>query len=157
MPHPKLSVPDSYAYALASGRQWTLLTGDAELRAVAQAEAIPFFGTLWICDRLFEEKVIAAEILADGLATLGDQRWRRFLDDHDQPARQIIGTHRGNLVKTTGDGILATFDGPGRAVRCALTFGEAARQLGLPLRSGLHTGEVEMRGGLSPARSSKNE
>lgn len=79
-------------------------------------------------------------------ATMGDQRWRRFLDDHDQLARQIIGRHRGNLIKTTGDGILATFDGPGRAVRCALTFGEAAKQLGQPLRAGLHTGEVEMRG-----------
>jgi hypothetical protein len=68
--HPKLSVPDSYAYALASGRQWTLLTGDAELRAVAQAKAIPFFGALWVCDQLFDEKTIAAETLADGLATL---------------------------------------------------------------------------------------
>ena len=62
--HPKLSVPDSYAYALASGRQWTLLTGDAELRAVAQAEALPFFGTLWVCDQLFLGTVIAAETLA---------------------------------------------------------------------------------------------
>ena len=52
----------------------------------------------------------------------------------------------GQLGKTTGDGILATFDGPGRAVRCALAFGDAAKQIGLPLRAGLHTGEVELRG-----------
>ena len=54
--------------------------------------------------------------------------------------------HRGSLVKSTGDGILATFDGPGRAVRCALAFSSSAQQIGLPLRAGLHTGEIELRG-----------
>jgi class 3 adenylate cyclase len=49
-------------------------------------------------------------------------------------------------VKSTGDGILATFDGPGRAVRCALALGAASQQIGLPLRAGLHTGEIELRG-----------
>jgi class 3 adenylate cyclase/pimeloyl-ACP methyl ester carboxylesterase len=98
------------------------------------------------------ERVLATVLFTDivdstrSATMMGDQRWRRFLDDHDQLARQIIGRHRGNLVKTTGDGILATFDGPGRAVRCALTFGNAAKQIGLPLRAGLHTGEVELRG-----------
>ena len=98
------------------------------------------------------ERVLATVLFTDivdstrSAATMGDQRWRRLLDDHDQLARQIIGRHRGNLVKTTGDGILAAFDGPGRAVRCALAFGDAAKQIGLPLRAGLHTGEVELRG-----------
>ena len=98
------------------------------------------------------ERVLATVLFTDivdstrSAATMGDQRWRRLLDDHDQLARQIIGRHRGNLVKTTGDGVLATFDGPGRAVRCALAFGDAAKQIGLPLRAGLHTGEVELRG-----------
>jgi hypothetical protein len=74
---PKLSLPDSYAYALASGRQWTLLTGDAELRAVAQAEAIPFFGVLWVCDQLFDGQVIAAATVAGGLeAIAGHPRCR---------------------------------------------------------------------------------
>ncbi|WP_247349008.1 MULTISPECIES: adenylate/guanylate cyclase domain-containing protein [unclassified Bradyrhizobium] len=50
-----------------------------------------------------------------------------------------IDRHRGNLVKTTGDGVLATFDGPGRAIRCALLFSSAAHQIGLPVRAGLHT------------------
>ncbi|MET4279668.1 class 3 adenylate cyclase [Bradyrhizobium sp. F1.2.2] len=50
------------------------------------------------------------------------------------------------MVKTTGDGVLATFDGPGRAIRCALSFSIAARQIGLPVRAGLHNGEIEMRG-----------
>jgi class 3 adenylate cyclase len=54
--------------------------------------------------------------------------------------------HNGSLINSTGDGVLATFDGPGRAVRCALSFGAAAKQIGLPLRAGLHTGEIELRG-----------
>lgn len=77
---------------------------------------------------------------------LGDRRWRELLDSHDRLAAQVVERHRGKLVKSTGDGILATFDGPGRGVRCALALGEAAQQLGLPLRAGLHTGEVELRG-----------
>jgi class 3 adenylate cyclase len=63
-----------------------------------------------------------------------------------QLAIQTVEKHRGTLVKTTGDGILATFDGPGRAVRCALSLGAASKQIGLPIRAGLHTGEIEIRG-----------
>jgi class 3 adenylate cyclase/pimeloyl-ACP methyl ester carboxylesterase len=98
------------------------------------------------------ERVLATVLFTDivdstrSAAEMGDQTWRRLLDSHDQIAKQIIDKHRGNLIKTTGDGILATFDGPGRAVRCALAFGAAAKQIGLPLRAGLHTGEIEMRG-----------
>ena len=77
---------------------------------------------------------------------VGDQRWRELLDHHDRLAKLTVEKHRGNFVKSTGDGILATFDGPGRAVRCALAFGAAAQQIGLPLRAGLHTGEIEVRG-----------
>ena len=98
------------------------------------------------------ERVLATVLFTDivdstrSAAAMGDQAWRRSLDSHDQLAKQIVEKHRGTLVKTTGDGILATFDGPGRAVRCALAFGSAARQIGLPLRAGLHTGEIEIRG-----------
>ncbi|WP_245322173.1 adenylate/guanylate cyclase domain-containing protein [Bradyrhizobium sp. LTSPM299] len=77
---------------------------------------------------------------------MGDRRWRELLDSHDRLAKQTVERHRGRLVKSTGDGILATFDGPGRGVRCALALGAAARQIGLPLRAGLHTGEIEVRG-----------
>ncbi|MEA2883232.1 MAG: hypothetical protein QOH32_2488 [Bradyrhizobium sp.] len=77
---------------------------------------------------------------------IGDRRWRELLDSHDRVARQTVERHRGRLVKSTGDGILATFDGPGRAVRCALALGAASRKIGLPLRAGLHTGEIELRG-----------
>jgi len=79
-------------------------------------------------------------------AAMGDQRWLRLLGDHDQIAKEIVGRHRGNLVKSTGNGMVATFDGPGRAVRCALAFGPASKQIGLPVRAGLHTGEIEIRG-----------
>lgn len=78
-------------------------------------------------------------------AQMGDQSWHRVLDEHDRTARRMVDKYRGNLVKTTGDGILATFDGPGRAIRCALDFEAAAMHIGLPLRAGLHTGEVEIR------------
>jgi class 3 adenylate cyclase len=98
------------------------------------------------------ERVLATVLFTDivdstrSATQVGDQRWRQLLDNHDQLARQIVERHRGNLIKTTGDGILATFDGPGRAVRCALSLGTAAQQIGLPLRAGLHTGEIELRG-----------
>lgn len=98
------------------------------------------------------ERVLATVLFTDivdstSTATaMGDDRWLRLLKDHDQIAREIISTHRGLLVKSTGDGVLATFDGPGRAVRCALAFGSAAKQIGLSVRAGLHTGEIEIRG-----------
>jgi pimeloyl-ACP methyl ester carboxylesterase len=98
------------------------------------------------------ERVLATVLFTDivdstrSAATMGDHAWRRLLDNHDQLAIQTIEKHRGTLVKSTGDGILATFDGPGRAVRCALAFGTASKQIGLPLRAGLHTGEIEVRG-----------
>jgi class 3 adenylate cyclase len=98
------------------------------------------------------ERILATVLFTDivdstrSATQMGDQRWRQLMDDHDHLARQIVEKHRGTLVKNTGDGILATFDGPGRAVRCALAFGTAAQQIGLPLRAGLHTGEIELRG-----------
>jgi pimeloyl-ACP methyl ester carboxylesterase len=98
------------------------------------------------------ERVLATVLFTDivdstrSAAEMGDQAWRRLLDSHDQLAKQMVEKHRGILVKSTGDGILATFDGPGRGVRCALAFGSASKQIGLPLRAGLHTGEIEIRG-----------
>lgn len=66
----KLSVADAYAYVLASSRSWTLLTGDGELRELAHAQSLPFHGVLWVLDRLFEAKVLAASNLADGLGAI---------------------------------------------------------------------------------------
>lgn len=79
-------------------------------------------------------------------AQLGDQRWRGVLDAHDELAERQLARYRGTLVKRTGDGLLATFDGPARAIRCALALRDGLRGLGIEIRSGLHTGEIERRG-----------
>ncbi|HEX6262303.1 MAG TPA: adenylate/guanylate cyclase domain-containing protein [Actinomycetota bacterium] len=83
----------------------------------------------------------------DLAAELGDARWLDLRDDHDAVLRRTIAAYRGQEVKTTGDGFLATFDGPARAVQCAVRAGEAVRSLGLEIRAGLHTGEIERRDG----------
>ncbi len=81
------------------------------------------------------------------LATaLGDREWRRRLDDHDRMVRRELERFRGSEVKTTGDGFLVTFDGPGRSIHCARALREGAQKLGIDVRVGLHTGEVEGRG-----------
>lgn len=79
-------------------------------------------------------------------AELGDHNWHQLLDQHDEIVRNEIENHRGRMWKTTGDGVLATFDAPGRAIRCALQLDEGLNALGLPMRAGLHSGEVELRG-----------
>ena len=78
---------------------------------------------------------------------LGDREWRLLLNRHDSLAEREITRYGGRLIKTTGDGVLATFDGPARSVRCAQALNEGAQALGLMLRAGVHTGEVELREG----------
>jgi class 3 adenylate cyclase len=80
-------------------------------------------------------------------ARVGDRRWRELLGVHDELTGRLVEEFGGQLVKTTGDGILATFDGPGRAIRCAAALGEELGGIGLQVRAGLHTGEVELRDG----------
>jgi class 3 adenylate cyclase len=77
---------------------------------------------------------------------LGDRRWREVLERHDELVRRQLERFDGREVKNTGDGFLATFDGPARAIRCAVAIREAVEQLGVELRAGLHTGECEVRG-----------
>jgi class 3 adenylate cyclase len=79
-------------------------------------------------------------------ASLGDQAWRSLLDAHDRTVREQLRRFRGREINTTGDGFLASFDGPARAIRCALAINEAISPLGLDLHIGLHTGECEVRG-----------
>ncbi len=79
-------------------------------------------------------------------ASLGDQRWRAVLDEHDRNVREQLVRFRGAEINTTGDGFVASFDGPARAIRCAQAAIRAARRVGLDLRAGLHTGECEVRG-----------
>ena len=79
-------------------------------------------------------------------AAVGDKRWREILDRHDRAARAEVQRHRGRFVKSTGDGMLATFDAPSRALRCAFGLAEAVSGDGVEIRAGLHTGEIELRG-----------
>jgi class 3 adenylate cyclase len=80
-------------------------------------------------------------------AQLGDHRWRELLERHDRLVRREIERHRGREVKTMGDGFLAIFDGPARAIRSATSACQAVRPLGLEIRAGLHTGELEVMDG----------
>jgi class 3 adenylate cyclase len=77
---------------------------------------------------------------------LGDRRWRRLLEEHDSVVRSNLGRFRGREIETTGDGFLATFDGPARAIRAAAAMRDELAEMGLHIRVGLHTGEVELDG-----------
>ena len=79
-------------------------------------------------------------------AEIGDRRWRGLLDDHDSITRREVERFRGRVIKSTGDGALATFDGPARAVRCAASIRNSLATVGLQVRIGVHTGEIELRG-----------
>ena len=98
------------------------------------------------------DRVLATVMFTDivgstkALNDMGDAKWREILDRHDQIAAQLVRQYRGNMLKSTGDGILATFDGPGRAVQCAGQLAEEVEKLGLKIRTGIHTGEIETRG-----------
>jgi len=98
-----------------------------------------------------DDRVLATVLFTDIVgsteraAEIGDQRWRWLLDEHDALVRREIERFRGRPVKSTGDGFLATFDGPARAIRCAVALGPALGPLGIQVRAGLHTGEVELR------------
>jgi len=76
----------------------------------------------------------------------GDRRWAALLDAHDRLARELVDRFGGRLIKSTGDGILAAFDRPGRAIRCATSLCDRVREIGVEIRAGLHTGEVQFRG-----------
>ncbi len=95
------------------------------------------------------ERVLATVMFTDIVgstetaARLGDRAWRDLLARHDELSRAQLARYRGRPVKSLGDGFLATFDGPARAIRCALELREAMRELGVELRAGLHTGECE--------------
>jgi class 3 adenylate cyclase len=77
---------------------------------------------------------------------MGDRRWTRLLEQHVEAVRHLLAAYLGHEVKSTGDGFLATFDRPGAAVRCAAAIASAAKRLGLSIRAGVHTGEVELAG-----------
>ena len=106
------------------------------------------------------ERVLATVLFTDivdstGTATrLGDSAWRQLLDRHDEISRSTISDLGGKLVKETGDGVLATFDAPGRAIQCADALRSTLANAGIAIRAGVHTGEIELRGKMCLASES---
>jgi class 3 adenylate cyclase/pimeloyl-ACP methyl ester carboxylesterase len=98
------------------------------------------------------DRVLASVLFTDFVDStrraveMGDSRWRQLLDRHDALVTHELGRFAGHQVRATGDGILATFDGPARAVRCACAIRDSVRSIGVELRSGVHTGEIDLRG-----------
>jgi class 3 adenylate cyclase len=98
------------------------------------------------------DRVLATVLFTDVVdstphaARVGDRRWRELLAAHDAVVRTQLDRFRGQEIRSTGDGVLATFDGPARAIRCACAIRDALGALGLEVRAGLHTGEIELRG-----------
>jgi class 3 adenylate cyclase len=96
------------------------------------------------------DRVLATVLFTDivdstrRLTDVGDRAWREVLDAHEAVVRREVGRARGNVVESTGDGFLATFDGPARAIRCAAAIRDDVRRLGVEIRAGLHTGEIEL-------------
>ena len=99
-----------------------------------------------------DDRVLATVLFTDIVdstrqaAEIGDRDWHALLDAHDAVVRAQLGRFRGREVNTSGDGFLATFDGPQRAIRCAMAIRDAVQALGIEVRAGLHTGECEIRG-----------
>jgi class 3 adenylate cyclase len=79
-------------------------------------------------------------------AEVGDRRWKELIREHEAIIDRELARHRGRHIHTTGDGVLATFDGPARAIRCAVAIRDAVRGTSLEIRAGLHTGEIELQG-----------
>jgi class 3 adenylate cyclase/pimeloyl-ACP methyl ester carboxylesterase len=98
------------------------------------------------------DRVLATVLFTDlvdstpRVARMGDRRWRELIVTHDALVTEELDRYRGRAVKFTGDGVLATFDGPARAIRCAFAIRDTLRALGLDVRAGLHTGEIELTG-----------
>jgi class 3 adenylate cyclase len=144
------------------GRYLAEMIAGARLAVLPGTDAFPF-GEMDDANRHLEEflggltkvslpeRALSAILFTDIVGStaraseIGDREWRNLIETHDALARTVVDQHRGRVVRMTGDGMLATFDGPGRAIRCAQALGESLRRLGVEIRAGLHTGEVEVR------------
>ena len=150
------SPPDEGRYVAdrIPGARFVLLEGD---------DHVPFIDPDQVVDEVEEfltgtrpvaevDRLLATVMFTDIVgstalaATLGDRRWTQLLGRHDAQVRQELERHRGREISTAADGFLATFDGPARAIRCAQAIGRGVRALGLEVRAGLHTGELEVAG-----------
>ena len=136
-----LEYTDCSDHAIFAGDQATLC-GDIEEFVTGRREAV-----VRDFDRVLATVLSTAIVNSSRLAVeMGDQRWRRARDEHNRQVQRLVTQHRGKLIKSTGDGMMATFDSPARAIHCALAF-QTPTNNGLQVRAGLHTGEVELRNG----------
>jgi class 3 adenylate cyclase len=137
------------------GARYVELPGDDHLPWIGDYEAVieevrEFLTGVRVAEE--PDRVLSTVMFTDVVGSteqataLGDRRWRDVLDAHDGAVREQLRKYRGHEIKTTGDGFLATFDGPARAIRCACAIRDAARDLGLAVRVGVHSGEIELRG-----------
>ena len=149
---------------VASAREVAGLIPGAEFLDLPTAKSLVFGGADLMADAIEQflsgtretaldrSRFLATVLLTDIVgsteqaAELGDQRWSQLLDSHDEFARRQVSRFDGTFVKSTGDGLLAIFDGPARAIACAVALRSGLRSLGLELRAGIHTGEIERRG-----------
>jgi class 3 adenylate cyclase len=154
---------DFHAVPIEQSRYLAEHIAQARLVELPGADVVLVYETPELATDLIEEfltgvrrtaeptRVLASVLFTDIVGSteqasrLGDRRWRELLDMHDELTRRLVEEFGGQLVKTTGDGILATFDGPGRGIRCAAALRDELRGIGLQIRAGLHTGEVEQR------------
>lgn len=138
------------------GAKFAELSGDDHLWWVGDSEAIvnkiQAFLTGEQPPPLETDRVLATVLFTDIVdstkraAEMGDSRWKDVLDSHNAVVRREIGRFRGREVRSTGDGFLAVFDGPGRAIRCGSAVSRALHQLGIEIRAGVHTGEIDLMG-----------
>jgi class 3 adenylate cyclase len=156
---------DDMNISVEGGRFLATHIPDARYLEFPGDDHIPFFGDNAddIADAIEEfltgsrpsvaiDRVLATVLFTDIVgstekaATLGDHRWHDLLDHHHAAIRRSLSRFRGREIKTTGDGVLAIFDGPARGVRCACAIADDVRPLGIEVRAGLHTGECQMIG-----------
>ena len=144
-----------YLAAQIPGARYVELEGADSLFSIGDSEAILGEIAEFVTGSRHErqpDRVLATVMFTDIVgsteraAELGDSSWRSLLERHHELVRREVERHRGRYVKSTGDGALATFDGPARAIRAATAIGDAVRRLGMEIRSGLHAGEVEVIG-----------
>jgi class 3 adenylate cyclase len=137
------------------GAKFVELSGDDHLWWVGDSEAIVNEIQEFLTGErqtIAPDRVLATILFTDIVdstkhaAEMGDRRWRDLLDSHNALMHKEISRFRGRAIKSTGDGFLATFDGPARAIRCAFAISDEVRRLGIEIRAGLHTGEIELIG-----------
>jgi len=145
-----------YSVAHIAGAQLVEVPGAAFVPWIEEPESYVSAAEQFIASVRHEEaeldRMLATVLFTDVVdstkraAEFGDLRWKELLARHDAAVRAMLARYRGNEVKTMGDGFLATFDGPARAVKCAQGICEAVKPLGLEVRAGCHTGEIELLG-----------